>query len=417
MHETFPFVYKRVHEVCRICIQTPVKFDRLHSMFTMSVASGIFQKLTSTAFRSGLRAIRPQAQQSSQRLLSRTSALTSAAKGPGLAAPANPSSLKFRARLPGTAKKKFGELSKPSKDARNVVGYATAASYDLVGLEQALVQQDVYQVFSLHQELSDLCLCARAKYNIESESSETEEEPLREIFFFADGSVIFWSVPELEREMVLRFLRQTDAIEIGPYDQDTVFEESELMSFSIKLKNGSSKSSTHLDPKGNINLLLGDDPERNYLEKFAFSNAMAASVKLGALESILDRVIDSIEFLSEDMKHGRPIVMTRTEVLKKTGELFALRHVLNLSSDLIDTPDFYWDRESLESMYMSTCAHLAIGKRTRITNEKINHCAELLDLVTNHLNDNHHVRLEWFIIILIMIEVVFEILHFVERFV
>ena len=41
------------------------------------------------------------------------------------------------------------------------------------------------------------------------------------------------------------------------------------------------------------------------------------------------------------------------------------RHELNLSSDLLDTPDFYWDREDLERLYLSTCAHLATGKRTR----------------------------------------------------
>ena len=106
----------------------------------------------------------------------------------------------------------------------------------------------------------------------------------------------------------------------------------------------------------------------------------------------------------------------RKEVLKKTGEIFALRHVLNLSSDLLDTPDFYWDREFLEQLYHSTCAHLTIAKRTRVMNEKLTHCAELVDLITNHLNDEHHVRLEWFIIVLIMIEVGFETLHFVEKY-
>ena len=44
---------------------------------------------------------------------------------------------------------------------------------------------------------------------------------------------------------------------------------------------------------------------------YAFSNAMAASVKLGALEASLDRIIDSIEHLSEDMKLGRSVKMTR----------------------------------------------------------------------------------------------------------
>jgi len=320
-------------------------------------------------------------------------------------------------------------LSRPSKDSWNVVGYSTAETFDLVSLENHLKSKGVYNVHRTHEELSLTCIVAKAKlFNTEdTDSPESEgvgdggndlEKPRREIFFFADGSVIFWSVPALEREMMLRLLRDPH-IAVGPYDQDTVFEESELMTF--KLDTSGEASRTHLDSKGTITLVMGSnsdkDPSSNHLERFAFSNAMAASVKLGALEASLDKIIDSIEFLSEDMKMGKPFATSRKEVLKKSGELFALRHVLNLSSDLLDTPDFYWDRENLESMYLSTCAHLAIGKRIRITNEKISHCVELLELVRNHLNDDHHTKLEWYIIILIMIEVCFEILHLFERFV
>lgn len=49
-------------------------------------------------------------------------------------------------------------------------------------------------------------------------------------------------------------------------------------------------------------------------------------------------------------------------------------------------------------------------------NEKINHCIELVELLSSHLNDKHHIRLEWMIIILIMIEVAFEVLHYSEKF-
>lgn len=105
------------------------------------------------------------------------------------------------------------------------------------------------------------------------------------------------------------------------------------------------------------------------------------------------------------MKDGRKIKLSREQVFRKTGQLFGLRHRLNLSSDLLDTPDFYWDREELEQLFQATHAHLSINKRTRVMNEKLNHCIELMDLLSAHLNDIHHVRLEWMIIVLIMIEV------------
>ena len=66
------------------------------------------------------------------------------------------------------------------------------------------------------------------------------------------------------------------------------------------------------------------------LERYALSNGIAASVKLGALETALDRIIDSTEHISGDLKHGVTLGMSREEVLRKTGEIFALRHVLNL---------------------------------------------------------------------------------------
>lgn len=48
-------------------------------------------------------------------------------------------------------------------------------------------------------------------------------------------------------------------------------------------------------------------------------------------------------------------------------------------------------------------------------NEKIHHCIELTELVSSNLNDSHHVRLEWMIIVLIMVEVAFETLHYIDR--
>lgn len=102
---------------------------------------------------------------------------------------------------------------------------------------------------------------------------------------------------------------------------------------------------------------LDHHPERDHsllLEQYAFSNAIASSVKLGMLEASLEKLVDSIEFLSDDLKGGRDVKMSESGVLKKSGEIFALRHVVNLSSDLLDTPDFYWDRENLESLYHVT---------------------------------------------------------------
>jgi len=52
----------------------------------------------------------------------------------------------------------------------------------------------------------------------------------------------------------------------------------------------------------------------------------------------------------------------------------------------------------------------------QVMNERLNHCLELVSILSSHLSDRHHVRLEWMIIVLIMVEVAFEILHYIDRY-
>lgn len=163
------------------------------------------------------------------------------------------------------------------------------------------------------------------------------------------------------------------------------------------------------------NFYITKTEDTNVLEKYTFSNALSLSVKLGIWEASLDNYVDSMAFVTEDLKQGNKMKITIAEMQKKTGELFALRHLINLSSDLLDTPDFYWDRENLEELYAKTANYFSISKRTRVMNERLNHCVELADLIRSNLNDIHHVNLEKIIIYLIAVEVCFGILHIVEN--
>lgn len=43
--------------------------------------------------------------------------------------------------------------------------------------------------------------------------------------------------------------------------------------------------------------------------------------------------------------------MTKTQLSKMIGGLFMLRSSLNLMSDMLDTPDCFWDKEKMEDVY------------------------------------------------------------------
>ncbi|ENN71659.1 required for meiotic nuclear division protein 1 homolog [Dendroctonus ponderosae] len=295
-------------------------------------------------------------------------------------------------------RKKKTELSSPG--VFNVVAFATSEEYNLESLVEGLQKQDLYEpqtIPNAHDVVHGL-----AKYKVENEP--------REIFFFRDGGVVLWNITDMESSNVLNFLK--------PYQQDSYAErvvqaESEIMNYKYHTE---AAKASGLDKEGNFVLSADLENDTTNLTKYTFSNAMFLSVKLGIWEASLDKYIDEIEDVTDDLRRGQKINMTREEVLRKHGELFALRHYLNLSSDVLDTPDFYWENEQLETLYNQVCVYFCINKRSKVMNEKINHCVALIELLSHHLSDKHHVRLEWFIIILIMVEVLFEIVHYIDRF-
>ncbi|XP_055854668.1 required for meiotic nuclear division protein 1 homolog [Episyrphus balteatus] len=308
-----------------------------------------------------------------------------------------------------TRKKRNEEEDIAAQGFFNVTAFSTAEQYDLESLVVGLEEQNLYaakKFFSTDNLGAEQdVLYVTAKYMVNGEA--------RDIFFFREGSVVMWNFNELEANNVLSFLK--------PYEKDGYLKplvkgESEIMPYSyipIPVEENVPLSSTQaMFKNGKFFLSKG---EQTFLEKYTFSNAMATSIKLGIWEATLERFIDNMQYLTEDLKKGRRIKIDRAEALRLTGELFALRHMINLSSDLLDTPDFYWDREELETLYIQVCSYFSITRRTKVMNEKINHCVELAELISHNLNDKHHIRLEWMIIILIMVEVGFEILHHMEN--
>lgn len=204
-------------------------------------------------------------------------------------------------------------IDEPDATGYNVTAYTTAEEYDLERLLSSIIKQDLYERKTIitSGEANDF-LYVSAKY-------EVDEEP-REIFFFREGSVVLWNCPELECGNVLKQLSQ---FEIDSYDRNLVQNESEWMSYNYDEKAHMKKGIFYLSQNDTLPI-----------EKYTYSNAMSTSVKLGMWEALLDRYVDSMAYVTEDLKKGRKIKISRADVLRKTGELFALRHLINLSSGI-----------------------------------------------------------------------------------
>ncbi|NXF05021.1 RMND1 protein, partial [Smithornis capensis] len=278
----------------------------------------------------------------------------------------------------------------PLSDMENLMqctAFATADEYHLGNLCHDLTSHGYVEITSLPRDAANVLV-------VSTEKSAKHDDP-GTIFFFREGAVVFWNVEEKSMKHIMRVLEQH---EIQPYEVALVHWENEEINYRI----GEGQSKLH---KGQIFLNSELDNDEVVLQKFAFSNALCLSVKLAIWESLLDNFVESIQSIPEILKSRRKVKLSHADVMQKIGELFALRHCINLSSDLLITPDFYWDREKLEELYDKTCQFLNINRRVKVINEKLQHCMELTDLMRNHLNEKHTLRLEWMIVILITIEV------------
>ncbi|KAI3367530.1 hypothetical protein L3Q82_026380 [Scortum barcoo] len=298
-------------------------------------------------------------------------------------------------RVPkGPRTKQPSRANQPSpnedKDMMQCIAFATADQYHLPTLCHDLINHGFHEI-DLPRDASNVLVI--------STDMAAKPDDCALMFFFREGSVVFWNVEEKTMKQVLRTLEHH---EIQPYEVALVHWENEEINYTV------GEGNTKLE-RGNFILSDQIDPHEAVLEKFAFSNALCLSVKLAIWEVSLDNFVESIQSIPETLKSGKRVKLSSAEVMKKIGELFTLRHCINLRSDLLLTPDFYWDRENLEKLYDKTCQFLSINRRVNVVNEKLEHCTQLTDLMRSHLSEKHSLRLEWMIVILITIEVLFEL--------
>ncbi|KAE8290196.1 Required for meiotic nuclear division protein 1-like protein Precursor [Larimichthys crocea] len=276
------------------------------------------------------------------------------------------------------------------KDMMQCIAFATADMYHLPTLCHDLISHGFHEI-DLPRDASNALVISTDM------AAKPDDDAV--MFFFREGSVVFWNVEEKTVKRVLRILEHH---EIQPYEVALVHWENEEINYTV------GEGNTKLE-RGNFILSVNMEQHEAVLEKFAFSNALCLSVKLAIWEVSLDNFVESIQSIPETLKSGKRVKLSSAEVMKKIGELFTLRHCINLRSDLLLTPDFYWDRENLEKLYDKTCQFLSINRRVNVVNEKLEHCTQLTDLMRSHLSEKHSFRLEWMIVILITIEVLFEL--------
>lgn len=206
------------------------------------------------------------------------------------------------------------------------------------------------------------------------------------VFVFSYGTVVSWLASDHDNEEILSLIKEFESL-----DNNKIYSEQYAVAYGDQIK--------IIDNTIYIN-------QESITSMLAISIGLAQSEKLGVFEHKVDDLIKEIQPLYQYLAKFGKISLSRSKISKKIGQLFSVRSFINLQMSILDTPDFFWEREELEPIYQTTIHYLELKPRMHALNSRMNIIQELYDVLHNELQTKHSHRLEWIIIILIFIEVI-----------
>ncbi|ELR02291.1 hypothetical protein VC83_06459 [Pseudogymnoascus destructans] len=231
-----------------------------------------------------------------------------------------------------------------------------------------------------------------------------------EMFVFSYGVVVFWNFTESQEKDTLADFTFTE-METGQSiiwrPQDEADFETEELHFEY---------SSFVDrPRvfnDMITLRSGD-----HMIKLAMSHAIAQSTKLSFFEEKMSQTMLDAQHVPKRLALTGELGMSRPEVVKILGRLFKSRVDVNLSSNILDVPNFFWDSEpTLHPLYFAVREYLEITPRIKVLNERCRVFLELAEILTDSISDTKMSNITWIIIWLIAVSIVVTVSEVVLRF-
>ncbi|KDD75005.1 YagE family hypothetical protein [Helicosporidium sp. ATCC 50920] len=216
-----------------------------------------------------------------------------------------------------------------------------------------------------------------------------------DVFYFDYGVVVFWGLTQrAEAEVLARVVAPALVDALPP-------REVELDECAFQTTR---TEKPHIQ---NDCFTIGHRAAGDYLLKLSISHALAQSTKLSVYEARVVAIVESTKDLPERLASTGRVGLSRKNIAQLMGRVFLQKSAVNLLSTVLDTPEFFWSApDALQSLYKRVCDYVEYDTRVEVLNSRFQVLQEMLDMLRDHQNNFHGVRLEWIIIWLIVVEVV-----------
>jgi uncharacterized Rmd1/YagE family protein len=220
-----------------------------------------------------------------------------------------------------------------------------------------------------------------------------------EMFIFGYGVVVFWNFTDRQEKDILAdltFSENESGISLATRPQPALDFETEEFHFEYNPEISRPRIFNDM-----ITLRSGD-----HMIKLAMSHAISQSTKLSFFEERMERTMHEAQYVPRRLALTGSLGMKREEVVKILGRLFMSRVDVNLSSNVLDVPNFFWDSEpTLHPLYSAVREYLEIKPRIQVLNERCRVFLDLAEILSDSIADKKMTKITWIIIILIVLSI------------
>lgn len=220
----------------------------------------------------------------------------------------------------------------------------------------------------------------------------------QEIFIFSYGCLCFWGDDIAQVDKLVELIK--------PFEVNSLkknFDDHCFYSYGDHIGIDEEKDSITLESQDN-------------LLKLSFAYAFTQSVKLESFESIVDNTIKETRHIPEELAKFGKIALPARKISQQIGELFMIRSSITFHSDLLDLPEFFWRLPKYEPYYHMASKYMDITARLDVLNRRLDIIHELYGVLSEEFKHQKSMKLELYIVILIVVEVVLSSFHLFSPF-
>ncbi|CAK7230616.1 Sad1-interacting factor 3 [Sporothrix bragantina] len=244
-----------------------------------------------------------------------------------------------------------------------------------------------------------------------------EAKHFAEMFVFSYGVVVFWNFTEHQEKDILAdlaFAEEEASTSTSPARSLVTrpLDEADFETEEFHFEYSASVQRPRV-----FNDMITLLPRSDHMVKLTISHAIAQSTKLCFFEEKMSETMQDAQHVPKRLALTGELNMSRTEIVKILGNLFKNRVDINLSSNILDVPNFFWDAEpTLHPLYVAIREYLEIDPRIQVLNERCRVFLDLAEILADSVADAKMSYITWIIIILIVVSILVTVTEVALRF-